>query len=123
MIRCMVLVVFLVMTIGGCQATHLVYVHNAVLGVDVTASADAGTVRFALGYDRETYAMVPKKKGQGEESEAMSLTAVSRVHVEGMSNIEFGHAIATGKAAKKLAESPAMLSRIVNEVFGKGDGS
>lgn len=46
--------------LGGCQVTHLLYVNDTVLGIDVAASAE-GTGHLVFGYDRETFALVPRK--------------------------------------------------------------
>jgi len=47
--------------LGGCQATHLLYVSDTVLGIDVAASAE-GTGHMVFGYDRETFALVPRRR-------------------------------------------------------------
>lgn len=39
---------------------QLVYVHEGSLGVDFHASPSNGNARFAVGYDRSTYLLVPR---------------------------------------------------------------
>ena len=88
----------------GCQATHLLYVHNTVAGIDVSVSTE-GTSKFVLGFDRETYALVPRK-GDGEE--AMALVGTSCVHASRFGDrVEIRHVVATGSAAKDLSKSLA----------------
>jgi hypothetical protein len=104
---------------AGCAATHLSYVHNAVLGVDVTPVSNGGTARLAIGFDRETYALVPKCADEHTEAEAMSLFSASRVRVAGLDEISFAHAIATGEAAIDLAERPHDMGAIVERIHGR----
>ena len=105
--------------LGGCQATHLVYVHDASLGIDVSASTE-GTGRIAFGYDRDTFALVPRAVGQ-DTSDAMSLTAVSCVYADGLNKIEFDHFVSTGEAAKAVAADAEGLKKIRAAIYGKGD--
>src|SRR6185503_6745012 len=80
---------------SGC-GSHLAYVHNAALGVDVVAATD-GTTHVAIGYDNETFAVVPKYDEDGKV-EAMTLVSVSNVDVDGLDEIVFNHVVATGDA-------------------------
>jgi hypothetical protein len=100
---------------AGCTATHVAYVHNATLGVDLTLAAQ-GTARFSLGYDRETFAIVPRKRAT-KPAEAMTLTAFSKVAVRGLDDVHFSHVIATGEAAKSVAKDSQLLERIGAEYF------
>jgi hypothetical protein len=104
---------------AGCGATHLSYVHNAVLGVDVTPITDGGTARLAIGFDRETYALVPKSADEHDDAEAMSLFSASRVQVAGLDEIRFAHALATGEAALDLADRPHDMGAIVERIFSR----
>lgn len=103
----------------GCRPTHLAYVHNAVLGVDLGASPNEGQVKLAVGYDRKTFAIVPRK---GDDQDAMSVTAASRVHVQGLSTNEFSHIVATGAPAVRLAEEPQNLGTLVDQLLGDEAG-
>lgn len=97
----------LLFVLAGCSNAHLVYVHEAVAGISVTpVNPSSGTSKFVFGYDRETYALIPKKS---ENDDAMSLTAVSRVYARGLDEVQFGHVVATGNAAKAIAKRPDAL--------------
>ena len=121
MTRLVLLFSVCVLLLGGCNATHLVYVHSAIAGIELKPAGE-GTVRLVFGYDRETYALVPRKEnasdaGDKTASEAMSLTAISRVHVTGIESFKFGHVIATGSAAAKVAKNGAGLKDVADKVF------
>jgi len=108
-------------TTVGCN--QVVYVHSASLGVDVNISSQSGTAKMALGYDRETFAVVPrvthpKSEGKPEEVEAMSLVSVSNVDALGLSELIFNHAVATGKAAENTVKDPAALKAMRKAAFG-----
>lgn len=102
--------------LGGCN--HVIYVHNATAGLDLHASPTEGNVRLIIGGERATGAIVPKKGGSVDESEAMALTAFSRVSMAGIRDIKFGHIVATGAPAIDLAQRPKDMSKIVDKVFG-----
>ena len=106
---------FLLLT--GCEATHLVYVHESNLGVAVTPVSTQGTSKFSLGFDRETYALVPKKGKAEEETEAMSMAGVSRIKVKKITELKFGHVVATGTAAEQLAGNAEKLDQIQQKLF------
>ncbi|MBC8392404.1 MAG: hypothetical protein H8E17_07560 [Deltaproteobacteria bacterium] len=112
-ILCLVVLLFL-----GCEATHLVYVHNATLGVDVAVGTE-GSAKVSIGYDRDTYSLVPRK-GKGED--AMSVTSVSYIKVNGLDDVVFDHFISTGNAAKLLAKDPAGLRTIRRAIFDEPEG-
>lgn len=108
---------------AGCKPQHVVYVHNTTLGVDVTPLAE-GTARLTIGYDRETFALVPRKdpKCGNMQPEAMSLAAFSRVYIQGLSTIEFAHLIATGTAAQDVIEGSdaGTIGDVVDRIFQTG---
>lgn len=105
----------------GGNATHLLYVHQANLGVDVSTTAE-GTGKLAIGYDRETFAIVPRVDGgtttdangqqQREAGEAMSLVSVASAYIKGLDQIRFGHLLATGKVAEDIAKNDPNLQNI-----------
>ncbi|WP_133111591.1 hypothetical protein [Candidatus Scalindua japonica] len=104
-IKCLIFLVLFI-SLVGCS-NHLVYVHEADLGLTISpVNPNSGTAKFSFGYDRDTYAIVPKR---GDNKDSMSLTAVSRVHSKGMQEVQFGHVVATGEAAKAIAENPYAL--------------
>ncbi len=105
--------------LSGCHATHLVYVHNASLGIDVSASTE-GTGRLAFGYDRDTFALVPRKDDTAD-GDAMSLAAVSCVYADGLNEVQFDHFIATGATAKNVAMDADGLQTIRQAIYGKKD--
>ena len=106
------------MVCGGC-GEHLAYVHNASMGVDVTMATD-GTARIALGYDNDTFAIVPRfdPVGDGKHGEAMTLVSVSNVEIDGLDEIVFNHVIATGEAAINAANDEQGLRMMREAVFG-----
>lgn len=114
--------------LGACtngHASHLVYVHQSNLGVDASVGAQGGA-KLALGYDRETFALVPRvEEGRApgvsvdrgasranELGEAMSLVSLIAVRADGLSDMHFGHAVATGSVAVDVANDTAALARL-----------
>ena len=110
--------IVLIVCMLGC-GHNLAYVHNAVLGVDVTAASD-GTARIAIGYDNDTFAIVPRfdPVGDGNNGEAMTLVSVSNIDVDALNEIVFNHVIATGDAAKNVVDDTAGLKMMRKAVFG-----
>src|SRR2546423_7500025 len=68
---------------AGCESDHVVYVSETNLGITVNA-ASQGTPKVALGYDRETFAVVPRYESDVNGPEAMSLLSLSNVDVTGL---------------------------------------
>jgi hypothetical protein len=101
----------------GCTTKHLVYVHDTSIGIDVAASTE-GTGRLMFGYDRDTYAIVPRKQGDGD---AMTLVSMSCVYAKGISKVNFNHFVSSGKAAKNIAKSEEGLTAIKNALYGGGE--
>ena len=108
------LVVLISILLVGCTATHLVYVHDASLGIDVAVSTE-GTGRLVLGYDRETYAIVPRK-ADGED--AMSLASFGCVYSKGLGEVSFNHFVSTGLAAENIVNSEKGLDSANKAIFG-----
>lgn len=111
-------VLLLSATLLGCRATHLAYVNEMTLGVDV-AYGNEGTGKLVIGYDRDTFALVPQKAQSGQDGELMSLSAVSGVRVVGLNELAFDHFVATGEAAKAVAKDPEGLEMIRNAIFDR----
>ena len=97
----------------GCPAKHLVYVHDTSIGIDVAASTE-GTGRLMFGYDRNTFTIVPRKS----DGEAMTLVSFGCVYAKGLSKVNFNHFVASGKAAKNIAQSGSGLTTINNALYG-----
>lgn len=102
-------------TLNACTSSHLIYGHDTSLGVDVAVSPEVGTGRMVLGYDRDTFAIVPRK---GSNMDAMTLTSVGCVFVDGLTEINFNHFVSTGKAAINIAKSTTGLKRINDSIHG-----
>jgi hypothetical protein len=110
----LVVIVFL----NACAATHVAYVHDTCLGVDLSFSAE-GHGRFAVGYDREVFALVPKRTADADSNDAMSLTSLSDVALTGLDEIKFNHLVATGTPAVALVKDPDGLKRIREAFYGE----
>ena len=112
---------FICLLLSGCQATHLVYVHGTTMGLDVAASTQ-GTGRFVFGYDRDTYALIPRISNDAESksSDAMSLAAVSCIYAKGLDDVQFRHFVSTGEAAVEVAQDPVTLEQIKDSIQGGG---
>lgn len=106
----------------GCAASHLIYVYDLSVGIDVAYSQE-GTGRLVFGYDRGTYAVVPQKEPSppaAKDGEIMSLAAVSRVWSKGINELQFNHFIATGKAATNMVETDPEGLRVIREaIYGR----
>ena len=110
-----------VLILGACDATHVAYVHNATLGLEVSGGNE-GTTKFVLGFDRETFAIVPRYTDDEKNGEAMTVTAISRVDATGIDRVQFGHVVATGNPAKELAQNPEALRDLARRIFGEPGG-
>lgn len=110
----------LFLSVVGCS-NHLVYVHEADLGINISpVNPNSGTAKFSFGYDRDTYAIVPKR---GDDKDSMSLTAVSRVYSKGLQKVQFGHVVATGEAAKAIAKKPNSLETAKKNLMEKNQNN
>lgn len=106
--------------LGGCSSTHLVYVQETSMGLNVAVGAD-GMQKMSLGYDRDVLAVVPKK---GEDKDAMALFSVNNVRVGGLDNMDVSEFVATGEPAKKspvmkMPLAPYVVKFTVNRRSGK----
>ncbi len=101
----------------GCEATHLAYVHETSVGIDVAVSTE-GTGRLVFGYDRDTYAIVPRKS---DGKDAMTLTALGCIYAKGLDEVHFDHFVSSGDAAKNIAKSPDTLKKINQAIQGGGN--
>jgi len=103
--------------LSGCEATHLAYVSETTIGLDVALSSQS-TGRVVFGYDRNNFALVPRK---GDGQDAMSLVSTSCVFAHGIDDTRFNHFIASGAVAKNVAKSKPALITINSALFGGGD--
>jgi hypothetical protein len=106
-------------TLAGCGSS-LIYAHDTSLGVDVSVRPDEMTGRILIGYDRDTYALIPNKGKQngGTEEEAMSLASVSCFDVEGLSRFHYNQFIATGSSAKTISKDEEAVKQIKKAIYG-----
>jgi len=119
--------------LAGCHATHLIYVYDLDIGIDVAYSQE-GNAHLVFGYDRGTYAIVPQREDQsvalacvdgkppteaGQSGELMSLAATSHVVSAGVTEFTFNHFVSTGSAAAKLAQNPGALATARTAVLSK----
>jgi len=110
---------FICILLTGCMnAKHLVYVHTTTMGIDVAASTETATGRMVFGYDRDTFALVPRKKNN---EDAMSLAAVSCIYAHGINDVKFRHFVASGQTAKNVALASETLEDIKNGIQGISD--
>ncbi len=100
----------------ACSSSHLIYGHNTVLGLDVVYSPE-NTGKLIFGYDRDTFALVPRK---AKNQDAMTLTSFGCVYVDGLNEINFNHFVSTGESAKNIANHPDGLKTIKSSIFGGG---
>lgn len=108
----------LLIAAGGCGG-NLAYVHNASIGVDLHVSTE-GAGKLSVGYDNDTFAIVPRfdPVGDGKHGDAMTLVSVSNVDIDGLEEVVFNHVVATGQAARNVAKDPAGLRLLRAAVFG-----
>ena len=119
----MILLMWLTTT-GGCESASIVYVHNTSAGVDLHASpSNVSTVKMSIGYDRETFSYVPRYTRPDGQADAMAITAISRVNIDGLKEFKFGHMFSTGESAVRLARKPIALRTITNQIFQETNGN
>jgi len=103
-----------ILLFGGCSSTHLVYVQETSMGLNVALSAE-GMQKMSLGYDRDVFAVIPKK---GEEEDAMALFSVNKVVIKGLDNMDVSEFVATGKSAILLVEDDNKVTQIRKNIYG-----
>jgi len=107
---------FVCLLLAGCMnAKHLVYVHGTTMGLEVAASTETATGRLVFGYDRDTFALVPRKK---DNEDAMSLAAVSCIYARGLNEVQFRHFVSTGNTAIDIAQDREILADIKSSIQG-----
>lgn len=101
--------------LGGCSSNHLVYVQESSLGLNVAVGTE-GSQKLSLGYDRDVYAIVPKKSNT---EDAMALFSINKVEVEGLDDMRVSEFVAAGDPAVKLATDSNAVGQLRNKVYGK----
>jgi len=101
--------------LGACSATHLVYVQEANLGLTIAAGTE-GSNKLSFGYDRDVYAIVPKK---GDDQDAMSLFSLNKSKVSGLNSIDVSEFVAGGTPATKIAEKPNAVEALRKKIYGE----
>jgi hypothetical protein len=99
----------------GCEASHLIYVQETSLGLSITAGTE-GTQKLSLGYDRDVFAVVPKK---ATDEDAMSLFSINNVIVEGLNDISVSEFVATGIPATEISTKPDAVSALRTKIYGQ----
>lgn len=100
--------ILLAMMCTGCEATHLIYVTDVSVGVDVSVSAQ-GVSNLVFGFDRDILAIVPRLE---DGSEAMTLVSFSNISAKGIEEMKFHSVVATGKAAMSVSKNKAVLESL-----------
>lgn len=112
----------------GCTSNHVVYVQETSLGVNVGVGAQ-GAQKLTIGYGRDVFAIVPKtgvvvpEAGSvaGGKDDVMSLLAINKATVEGISDIRVSEFIATGEPAEDLAADANAVQNLRNKIYGSGE--
>ncbi len=123
-LRSSALALFLALT--GCGTpSHLVFYQSSVVGADVAADTASGRINVALGYERQTNAIIPKtntlatRRGRlrggeapREENEAMAVLSASKVKIRWFGAQEVNEQFATGEAAVNIATDPEAVATL-----------
>ena len=109
-----ILIAITLLTLSGCTASHLVYVQESSIGLTVGLGAE-GAEKISLGYDRDAFAIVPKK---GATLDAMSLLSVNKVEMSGLRTIKVSEFVAAGAPAIKLVQDPEAIAKLRSEIYG-----
>jgi hypothetical protein len=100
--------------------SHLVFHQTAVIGADISANTTSGQLNIALGYDRQTTALVPKtavnaiagRVNEDDRNEAMAAVSASQVKIKGIGEYEVNEQFATGQAAVNIASDPDAVVKL-----------
>ncbi len=115
-------IVGLPLLVAGCKASHVVYVHEQTLGVDVALTTE-GTNKLNVGYDRESFAFIPRFQEGANKGKAMSVAAVGRAHIQGLSDIQIEHMVATGAPAIEVAKGAKELAQVAKTILADDGGA
>ncbi len=115
MIKRIILPGVIALAASGCTTTHLVYVQESSLGLNVGASTE-GANKVSLGWDRDVYAIVPKKT---KTDDAMSLVSVNRVKISGLRDIETSEFVAGGAPAVTLVKDKQAITNMRKKIYSE----
>tara|TARA_R110002072_G_scaffold5527_2_gene35298 strand:+ start:3808 stop:4167 length:360 start_codon:yes stop_codon:yes gene_type:complete len=107
------------MLLGGCSSNHLVYVQEVSMGLNVSAGL-GGTEKISLGYDRDVFAIVPKKDGVASDNpdqDAMSLVTMNKATIESLTKMRVTEFVAAGAPADVIADESDTLTSIREKVY------
>ncbi len=106
--------------LAGCAASnHLVYVQEVSMGLNLAVGTE-GTQKFSLGYDRDVYAIVPKKTNGEDTNDVMSLVSVNKASISSLSEMTVSEFVASGEPATELAKKPAAIEQLRSKIYGPG---
>ena len=113
-------IVFL-LTLSSCETNQLYVAHDTILGINANYNQTRTSGRVAIGYDRYVVTLIPRSVHVAPDpddgippnaddvlrpgKEAMSVLSCSSLQIEGIFLTEFIERLATGRAARTLAES------------------
>jgi hypothetical protein len=101
--------------LGGCSSSRLVYVQETSFGLSVAVSAE-GMQKMSLGYDRDVYAIVPKKS---DNDDAMALLSINSVSVLGLDNMHVAEFVTSGIPAIALAKDADAVKKLRKHIYGE----
>ncbi len=117
---------FSFLLLSGCAflppPQHVAFHQDTVLGFDLAVSPETQNVKVAVAYDRNTIAFVPvtdmeqsstsagETTSSDERPEAMSVIGLTKVKVPWFGHQSVTENIATGHAARQIAESPEAMA-------------
>jgi hypothetical protein len=102
--------------LNGCAATHLVYVQESNVGLSVGLGTTGTEKLSILSFDRDVYAIVPKK---GKNEDAMSLLSINKVKMSGFRGIKVNEFVAAGTPATDLAADPEKVAELTQKIYGE----
>lgn len=103
-------------SVTSCSSRHLVYVQESSFGLNVSVGAE-GVSKFSLGYDRDIFAIVPKK---ADGKDAMSLLSINKAEVKSLDDMSISEFVAGGTPATKLAQQPDAVNQLRMKIYGSG---
>ncbi|OBP16236.1 hypothetical protein A5320_02135 [Rheinheimera sp. SA_1] len=111
-----VLLFTILSSVTSCSSKHLVYVQESSFGLNVSVGTE-GVSKFSLGYDRDIFAIVPKKT---DGQDAMSLLSVNKVVVKSLDDMSISEFVAGGAPAAKLAQDTEAVNKLRNKIYSSG---
>lgn len=108
--------------LAGCATKHLVYVHETDLGIALSASTEGNPAELTIGFDRETFSMIPQYSNGSSSSstdsstQTMSVMAVHRFESTGLNEVHFQNAFASGDAAVETSQNATLFTDMVRRI-------